>query len=105
MCCKLCRWLALTKQVVCKDPSAQAETSWQLMTWELVQAGNRASKTGRCLQWSENKSEQVAVSSDQQNLHNSTLLFSMTSAGGRFRLLKARRVPLFKHIIICLRGL
>jgi hypothetical protein len=32
---------------------------WQLPTWGMAQAGNRAGKTERQLQWSENKSEQA----------------------------------------------
>jgi len=70
-CCKLCWWLILAKQVVCKDPTVQTVTSWQLMNWGTAQAGNRASKTSRYLQWWENNPEQDAVSSALQNLHNS----------------------------------
>ncbi len=32
--------------------------SWQLTTWESAQAGNRASKTRRYLQWWDSKPEQ-----------------------------------------------
>ena len=56
--CKLCRELALIKQVVCKDPTVQTVTSWQQMPWVQVQAGNRASKTRRYLQWWDNQLEQ-----------------------------------------------
>ena len=37
--------------------------SWQLMTRGSAQAGNRASKTGRYLQWLENRPEWHAVTS------------------------------------------
>ena len=40
---------ALAKQIVCKGIIAKALVSWQLMTQESVQAGNRASKTGHNL--------------------------------------------------------
>jgi len=46
------------------------------MTWALVQAGNRASKTRRYLQWWENKPEQDAVTSELQNSHDCTFLAS-----------------------------
>jgi hypothetical protein len=42
------------------------------MTWGLAQAGNRASKTGRYLQWWENKPEWRAMTSDVCNSRNST---------------------------------
>ena len=44
------------------------------MTWELAQAGNRASKTRHYLQWWVNKSEQDAATSALQNLYHSTYL-------------------------------
>ena len=43
------------------------------MTWELVQAGNRASKTGRYLQWWENKQEQDAVNLCACRTHTTAL--------------------------------
>ena len=49
----------------------QTVTSWQLMTWGSAQAGDRASKTRRYLQWRGHKPEQDAVASALQNLHNS----------------------------------
>ena len=45
------------------------------MTWGLAQAGNRAGKTGRYLQWWENEPEQDAVTSVPQNLHDSICFF------------------------------
>ena len=45
------------------------------MIWETAQAGNRASKTGRCLQWWDSVAEQIAVASVQQKVHNYHLLF------------------------------
>ena len=45
------------------------------MTWGQAQAGNRASKTGRCLQWWDSVAERIAVASVQQKVHNYHLLF------------------------------
>ena len=39
-----------SSKIVCKAISLEREIPWQLMTWELAQAGDRASKTGRILQ-------------------------------------------------------
>lgn len=78
MSCTSCGWSALTKQAVRRDLIAQAVMSWRLMTWESVQAGNRASKTRRYLQWWEHKLEQDAVASALQNLHHS-VCFSFQS--------------------------
>jgi hypothetical protein len=41
------------------------------MTWGLAQAGNRASKTGRYLQWWENRPEWDAMTSAVRNSRNS----------------------------------
>ena len=41
------------------------------MTWGLAQAGNRASKTGRYLQWWENRPEWGAMTSAVRNSRNS----------------------------------
>ena len=49
------------------------------MTWALVQAGNRASKTRHYLQWWESKPEQDAVTSMLQNLHDCTFLLLQES--------------------------
>ena len=46
--------------------------SWQLMTRGSAQAGNRAGKTARYLQWQENRPEWLAVTSAVDNWHNST---------------------------------
>ena len=40
------------------------------MIWKTAQAGNRASKTGRCLQWWDSVAERIAVASVQQKVHN-----------------------------------
>ena len=58
----------------------QTVTSWQLMTWGLAQAGDRASKTRCYLQWRENKPEQDAVASALQNLHNSVCYYIVASS-------------------------
>ena len=58
----------------------QTVTSWQLMNWGTAQAGNRASKTSRYLQWWENNPEQDAVSSALQNLHNSVCYYIVASS-------------------------
>ena len=58
------------------------------MTRGLAQAGNRASKTGRYLQWWENKSEWRATSSAARNSHNSARVFvrlPLTGAIGPLR--------------------
>ena len=49
-------------------------TAWQLMTWGLAQAGNRAGRTGRYLQWWENEPEWNAVTSDLQIPYNAWLV-------------------------------
>ena len=49
--------------------------AWQLMTWRLAQAGNRAGRTGRYLQWWESGPEWNAVTSALQNPHD-TVSFS-----------------------------
>ena len=41
------------------------------MTWGLAQAGNRAGRTGRYLQWWEHGPEWNAVTPGLQNLHDS----------------------------------
>ena len=48
------------------------------MTWGLAQAGNRASKTGRYLQWWDSEPEQNVMTSELQNLHNSILFRSLS---------------------------
>ena len=58
---------ALAKQIVCKGIIAKALVSWQLMTQESVQAGNRASKTGHNLQWWEHRSEWYAMTPVAKN--------------------------------------
>ena len=57
MSCKSCGWPTFTKQIVCKAYMVETVKSWQLMTRELAQAGNRAGKTERYLQWLESKPE------------------------------------------------
>ena len=74
MSCTSCGWSALTKQAVRRDLIAQAVMSWRLMTWESVQAGNRASKTRRCLQWGDSRPEWHAMTSAVCNSHNSARL-------------------------------
>ena len=58
----------------------QTVTSWQLMTWGSAQAGDRASKTRRYLQWRGHKPEQDAVASALQNLHNSVCYYIVASS-------------------------
>jgi len=48
------------------------------MTWGLVQAGNRASKTGRYLQWWENRPEWQAVTSTVRNSSHSIRFHTFT---------------------------
>ena len=52
-----CGWLTLTKLVACKGDLVQTGTFWQLRFWVQAQAGNRAGKTKRQLQWWENSVE------------------------------------------------
>ena len=52
------------------------------MTWELVQAGNRASKTRRYLQWWENKQEQDAVDLCVYRTHMTALFWLFFGGGG-----------------------
>ena len=42
--------------------------SWQMKTWGLAQAGNRAGKTGLYLQWWDSNAEQQALGSAVQKL-------------------------------------
>ena len=49
------------------------------MTWGLAQAGNRASKTGRYLQWWENRPEWGAMTSAVRNSRNSAHFSSVLS--------------------------
>ena len=74
--CVLCRRPALTKQVVCKVLWTQVEATWQLMAWKMAQAGSRASKTGRYLQWRGSRPEQGVMTPGLQNLHGPTFLNS-----------------------------
>ena len=53
---------------------AKAVKSWQIMMWGLTQAGNRAGKTARYLQWQENRPEWLAVTSAVDNWYHSTFL-------------------------------
>ena len=58
------------------------------MTWGLAQAGNRASKTGRYLQWWENRPEWDAMTSAVRNSRHSTRFlfladYSLNSQLGR----------------------
>jgi len=53
------------------------------MSWGLAQAGDRAGKTGRYLQWWENKPEWVAVTSGAGSWHDSTFF---CAGGDRFHL-------------------
>ena len=53
---------------------AKAVKSWQIMMWGLTQAGNRAGKTARYLQWQENRPEWLAVTSALDNWYHSTFL-------------------------------
>ena len=50
----------------------KAEEHWQLMIWVSAQAGNRAGKTGRYLQWWDTRPECNAVTSTECKVHNST---------------------------------
>ena len=81
MSCKLCRWLALTKLVVCKGPATQVATAWQLMTWGLAQAGNRAGRTGRYLQWWDSEPEWNAVTSALQNPYDAASFLHLAWVG------------------------
>ena len=67
-------WSALAKQIVCKGTMAKAVESWQIMMWGLTQAGNRAGKTARYLQWQGNRPEGLAVTSALDNWYHSTFL-------------------------------
>ena len=54
-------------------------TPWQLKTWGLAQAGNRAGKTGLYLQWWDCGAEQQALASAVQKLCNSSPLLFLPS--------------------------
>ena len=62
------------KQVVCKVAVMQISAIWQLTTWGTAEAGNRASKTGRYLQWWDNEPECLAMTSGECKVHHNTLL-------------------------------
>ena len=56
------------------------------MTWGLAQAGNRASKTRRYLQWWDSEPEQDVMTSVLQNVHNSTLfILHLKLVGGQLQ--------------------
>ncbi len=57
------------------------------MTRGSAQAGNRAGKTARYLQWQENRPEWLAVTSAVDNWHNSTFywFFDMCGLGSEPR--------------------
>ena len=62
------------KQVVCKVVVMQIAAIWQLTTWGTAEAGNRAGKTGRYLQWWDNGPECLAMTSGVCKVHHNTLL-------------------------------
>jgi len=52
----------------------QIAAIWQLTTWGTAEAGNRASKTGRYLEWWDNGPECLAMTSGECKVHHNTLL-------------------------------
>ena len=60
-------------QVVCKVAVMQIAAIWQLTTWGTAEAGNRASKTGRYLEWWDNGPECLAMTSGECKVHHNTL--------------------------------
>ena len=73
--------------------------AWQLKSWGSAQAGNRASKTGRYLQWWDSVAEQSAVASAEQNLHHSTLSIFLPSKIPRFPY--AHKLPASDPVRVC----
>jgi len=49
---------------------AEAVMTWLIMTWGSAQAGDRTSKTERCLQWWDSKPEWSADASGADNLRD-----------------------------------
>ena len=64
-------------QVVCKVAVMQIAAIWQLTTWGTAEAGNRASKTGRYLEWWDNGPECLAMTSGECKVHHNTLYGSL----------------------------
>ena len=68
---------SLPSKIVRKGILSKEGISWRLMTRALAQAGNRAGRTGRILQWWENATERSADASAVRKCYNSKLLFSI----------------------------
>jgi len=54
--------------------TAEAVMTWLIMTWGSAQAGDRTSKTERCLQWWDSRPEWGADASGADNLRDWQLL-------------------------------
>ena len=58
----------------------QIAAIWQLTTWGTAEAGNRASKTGRYLEWWDNGPECLAMTSGECKVHHNTLFVGLGRA-------------------------